>query len=549
MAGSHREVPHLALHFIENKAQLLIRKSMNKLLLFNSICWVEVPSVIMEVCQCTTYRIIPRMGWAASSIPDRRGSSLTEEFSGWLHTFINPVSDAVFIFLLGVIMNKHLNYFRTYRNDQEDQLTRGLILLLRMCPPVWLAFYDYLREKYSQHSQNVQDHPLPPVHAADFSQVSFDIQTSSLETVPTSYILSVLITDEHLKLAHPIKGSERRARYDGVIRIGDDMLMILENKPSHKNVWEGQLSPSVIRCKGDEYKILKEAVVLQWKEVIGLLNNVKERGGALSTEFGMIDDFLTLIDDKYPELNPYPKFALCKNNPLLVEKHLENILEEIVDNIGKRTGNTYSVSRHSGWQSMVINLDASAREWGVRMIGFPTDFKDPKMWNMTISIQFGVSQSQSQLFFSRKCDYQVSFEELEGRGWKVSPLIYLGFMQHNPIKVEAIAARPVQFAEHWRRERDHIHQRKIRDSNDLSLITELADSGLLTDRGGTEQLFRQIFLRSKMRTVNLSPTICLERTYTRQDLCNLEDNENITDVLRKDINIVFSTISKGHVGF
>src|SRR2546421_48955 len=125
-------------------------------------------------------------------------------------------------------MNKHLNYFQAYSHDFEDQLTRGFMLLLRISPSIFAFVYDYIKSKYDSLPENNNSYRMPSLFEADLSTISFDIQTSAIDNISVSFALSVLITDERLNANPELIRETRGARYDGLITIGDDLLIVIE---------------------------------------------------------------------------------------------------------------------------------------------------------------------------------------------------------------------------------------------------------------------------------------------------------------------------------
>ena len=79
--------------------------------------------------------------------------------------------------------------------------------------------------------------------------------------------------------------------------------MIIENKPSSRNVWFDQLNPSKQNL-AEGINVYSNHALLEWKEIIKQLNHLLIITTISGVERMLIDDFLDYIDDNFPHLNP-----------------------------------------------------------------------------------------------------------------------------------------------------------------------------------------------------------------------------------------------------
>src|SRR6266446_5780221 len=161
---------------------------------------------------------------------------------------------------------ERLNYFNPYQSKgawHEDQLTRAFLVIVKMVPLALSVLLDLIRDK-----QNVAkgDKPLPSL--SDLLTYDLKIQTQKM-SVPqtTGRLISVLMTDEHWTAENKIQESSRDARYDGVICFDPDWIIVIENKPSHVNVWADQVNPS-LPVDAHQIEIDPQLVNLRWADVV-----------------------------------------------------------------------------------------------------------------------------------------------------------------------------------------------------------------------------------------------------------------------------------------
>ena len=193
-----------------------------------------------------------------------------------------------------------LNYFNPYQSkgdSHEDQLTRAYLVVLKHSSHVFFTFFEYCRSKHSIKENE------KAISIIDLLENGWDIETQKGNpSINTNWLLSILITDSSIKGGDGIQSSERNARYDGIITFGNELTIVIENKPRSGNVWFEQLNPSRQNLS-EETKIFGQPLVLEWKEIIKQLNQLLSIPTLSGYEKIMIDDFLSFIDEKFPRTN------------------------------------------------------------------------------------------------------------------------------------------------------------------------------------------------------------------------------------------------------
>jgi len=126
-------------------------------------------------------------------------------------------------------MNLHLSIFRPYQDrdlGHEDQLTRAALIVMRAVPLAHEAFLDLAAQRSVSQ--------LPPAR--------FDMQTGNLdigevdrdETMQPAVdeLVSVFLAPDETRPEQVDAldvDSERRARYDGVVCYGSQLLIVVES--------------------------------------------------------------------------------------------------------------------------------------------------------------------------------------------------------------------------------------------------------------------------------------------------------------------------------
>jgi hypothetical protein len=134
------------------------------------------------------------------------------------------------------LMRDPLNFFEPYESlpaAHENQLTRSFLVVLKLVPiahAVWLRLVSDARAAGAK--------PLPPLEqlpAATFQTQTGQIGSTAaveagLDETSIYRAVSVLQAGELPSDETPAEVSERRAVFDGVVRYGEDLVLVVESK-------------------------------------------------------------------------------------------------------------------------------------------------------------------------------------------------------------------------------------------------------------------------------------------------------------------------------
>lgn len=233
----------------------------------------------------------------------------------------------------------HLNYCVPYQDKRdywEDPLTRAFLLIIKYVPAVQQLFIDLIREKQGAFETL---HQLPS-YASAGTELRVDCQTSTFQN-DDGILISVFITDESVEFIDPVTVADRnRAVYDGILYLGDNITVIIENKPSAGALRRDQLNPSKESLEGKDIKPVGHPICLTWAEILDRINILERKDIFSFAEKQIIKDFSQFIDNspRFSNLKPYKTFAVCGNNDNLLNKRCRNILEQLGE-----------VKHHPGW--------------------------------------------------------------------------------------------------------------------------------------------------------------------------------------------------------
>lgn len=412
----------------------------------------------------------------------------------------------------------HLNYFFPYQSKEdyhEDQLTRAFMVVLKHSPLIANVFYDMCKQKYDETNSELSI-KLPHLTSLVTEQWEFNTQKSN-PLIETRQLVSVLLTDQSLQSKNSgVTRSDRSARYDGVITMGAELTMIIENKPSSYNIWFGQLSPSKENLSPDT-EVLKTHVLIQWKNIITILTGLIKKGTLQNI---LIDDFLSYIDTCYPTLNPYDKFGLCKNNQVLLERRVKNILEKI-------TIHPSTVQYHRGWAYKIeIGLPQ------IKMVGLALVIKDNNWW-LELSMIAGNTVNQSRNLYRTLKDIK-SFD-LDGMYPRAD--FHCAFMTKNLIWFKTPNVH--KYVDYWKQHQNEIRQ--YEESKIDEYLYKLNDEDIIVYNQAEQKRYDDLIYGT---TVNMCPGLGLIWEIESNDAIEWDNKGELEQIIADKIHLaldVFGT--------
>ena len=164
-----------------------------------------------------------------------------------------------------------LNYFLNSENiSNENSLTRAFLILLRYSALTRTIFYQEVLTRASREDAETSK-SLPSIGSLNQSLVEIATQKGSLNAYSSSWIISILLTEDEITISQNVESLPRVAVFDGIIKFAEQITLVIENKPHAKNIWHGQVCE--IDCSGlDDSKLFPRAIVIPWSVILSSLN-------------------------------------------------------------------------------------------------------------------------------------------------------------------------------------------------------------------------------------------------------------------------------------
>lgn len=407
----------------------------------------------------------------------------------------------------------HLNYFEPYERAKgrhlENDLTRAFLALLDLVPMAMAEFLDQLRDRLPAAAY--EGEALLP----RLSQVSepIDVVTQKgAEAVDTEreWLVSVLMTDEHLPIEKGLQPRGKGAIYDGVVTVGDHVVT-LENKLHREDVRMEQLNPDLPGDRTIRWPDDARAVVVPWREMIKALVNLRDQGRLNPTASALVGQFQGYVLTHFDYLNPYPTLAACHDSELLLNRRCGQILQAL--------GGEELLHEHSSGR-FFLRLPGS--KVPVRRFFLGAGLCEAgEVTHITGGVWPGDLVTQARPFYGQlDRDGLIALQENEAP-WDVAPNLHLSYRGDHLIY--SSSERTLEpYLDYWL-DRRHMIRRVEGAAEMRNMVYQLYEDGWLADED--LEAFEQKFELTNRNYVDVCPGVRIETEWPIEEARRLDDGE------------------------
>jgi hypothetical protein len=303
----------------------------------------------------------------------------------------------------GYVARDPLNFFSPFERlpaNHENQLTRALLVLLNLSPmahSIWLRLVAPAR-------------PLQTLPTATFATQRRAVRTAGDDAEPADLVSVFLAPEEPLSGGGVVTESDRGQVLDAVIDYGGELLVVVENKVAEADDYQArQLNITGARVQLPEGK---EAVVVLWRDLLDEFIALREKRLVGGAEDGVLDQFLTYVEDHFAELGPFRTLRLCHGNAFRQYRRLRKIL-------GDATNSEAVATPHGPYVATFANDSIGANAYlhlrnteGIELALYPAD-----------------TLTQARAFYENAQALNGLKSLLEQPGWHARPNFHFGHFQ------------------------------------------------------------------------------------------------------------------------
>ncbi len=239
---------------------------------------------------------------------------------------------------------RHLNYFHPFERlpeGWEDQLTRAALTLMRLVP---MAHGELLRR--ADPGRMLVDLPMAEMETQTSSlhpKLESQIKAGAVDPGDGPRVISVFLAPDVEDRLLEVSESDRTPRFDGVIRYGDELIIVIESKLNElvdaRQAQEIPLGPLSGHCR------LEKAILVRWHELTDAWLRLDEQGLLGFAERGLLNDFFEMAEESFPDVLPFKTLARAEPNEVRIRRRLRSLIGQ------------------------AVNLEPTSDDWGCHVLG------------------------------------------------------------------------------------------------------------------------------------------------------------------------------------
>ncbi len=410
-------------------------------------------------------------------------------------------------------MSRHINTFIGYErkpHGHEDNLTRAFLIVLRGVPVAHAAWLDLVDKAHRANGgagvPRLYELPAPSV----------DTQVGAIPG-PVKRVISLVQTDEGVFDGRDVQPSERRQRLDGIV-VYDELALVIENKPFHGDIWEGQLDINV----PNSVELDARVACVTWKDIVEAWGRLLEARHLGAAEAVLLGDFLDYIEEHFPTLRPYSKVGLCGTDRDRLLRRCKALLIAVA-------GEDH-VRYHRGW-SWFIALEGHQPAMQLGLV--PRGEGEDAVIDLDVCPGDTTTQGRAMLEKVSLTDVLALGEQ----GWQLEANFHYMHMQ----KILWWSNVPWDIADYWKLWQDHPEWlRQWRRHEFEEAWTVMVESGLATNED--RQAFESTVLDTRRGKINFCPGLTIRKRWPVDEAALLDSRGTLEAAVLEAIREVAAAL-------
>lgn len=295
----------------------------------------------------------------------------------------------------------------------ENQLTRAFLVVLRLSPAAhqaWLSLAAPSRKLYQ----------LPRPWAFDTQR--WRMLAAAPDAGESIEGVSVLQAADAGDGGGQVEESDRAQVLDGIVRYGDELVIVIETKLSGRVPTR---QAQYLNVHGADVRFAEGVKTVSWRELLAAWCDLIGSEVVTGTERGIIADFLDFVETHFPRLGPFTTLSRCKGNRFRVERRLAAAMNELTEG---STRSWIELPGRGALDRAILSYDEAAQQ--LKLGVWPAD-----------------TLTQARRLYERP-DAVARTLALQNAGWHVRPNYHFGFRASGLVWTTADA--PVEdYAAYW----------------------------------------------------------------------------------------------------
>ena len=420
-------------------------------------------------------------------------------------------------------MQDRLNFFEPWglSGSHENQLTRALLVVLRYCPIAHQAWLSLINAAVSSpvdtrlHKLSLHSLPRPTFDTQRAQILSSENQPPTNE--PIRGISVLCAADSSNEVPGAVHKSDRGQVLDGIIRYGDDTVVVLESK-----LYEAadDRQASNINFHGQPIQFDGPVRKISWRDVLASFTDLadEKRNLVSGAERELLNDFLAFVDTNFRELGPFNTLRRCAGEETRIRRRLRVILGEVLEaDTPALPGTHTSVKR--------AKFEYEIEKRLVKLLMWPGD-----------------TLEQARSFYPQP-DAVERVLKLQDEGWSLSPNFHFGFMATGYCWTNT--AMPVaKYMRYWVQRIGDAG--KIERQNWDQFWRDLVNEEIATTED--RELFDRDFTNTNRTSATPRPGINCTFRWPLDDAERLDHRDQLKNAVKERINQLLQALGEDTIG-
>jgi hypothetical protein len=331
-------------------------------------------------------------------------------------------------------VDRHLNVFLPYERApyHEDQLTRAAMIVIRAVP---LARDALLARVGAPPSGRLPE----PKTDMQTRYVLDPLAVEGGEQPTVHQLISVFLSpDDRLDLSGAaIEERVREQRLDGVIRFGDELVLVIESKVVGEASSE---QAKLLRLRGVEVEEPGRVVALGWHELFGDWWALLERGLLAPAERVLMEDLIAFAEEHFSHLLPFTTLRRAGEHDLRRQRRFAALLRETTGIAKVELSRTPQIGAE-------VMLDAAIGTRSTQRISLKhlDEFLALYTWPAELKPQ------AEALYQTDRAQRLIDFATGNLDTWVVRPNVYLAYRGARTVAQRLYLTCPLELAEYVQR--------------------------------------------------------------------------------------------------
>ena len=400
-----------------------------------------------------------------------------------------------------------LNFFDPNKDipaHYENQLTRAFLVALRLSPAahqVWLSL--------AAPGHKLYELPRPWI---------FDTQRWQMFGSPPDVDepiegISVLQAADVQEVGGPVQITDRRQVLDGIVRYGDELLIVIETKLDGP-VATGQAQD--LNVHGAHVRFDGGVQTVSWRDLLAAWFDLVESEVVAGTERTLIIDFLDFVERHFSRLGPFTTLGRCKDNKFRVSRRLNAVLNEIS---GGLTTPWLELPGRSTVDRTFLEFVEAPQQ--IQLVVYPAD-----------------TLTQARAFYTRHGAASTVLSLRDG-GWSVEPHFHFGYMASGLVWTTA-DSRVEEYVAYWRKQIDST--RAVPREKWDEFWGDLVQRGFA--RSDEKPQFDQSFTNTGRKSATPRPGLKCYYSWKLPDAKLLDEDNRLVAVVADQLNVVLRALGE-----